>query len=259
MRNAGTLKIRIIPILLLKENRCVKGKQFKDFIDTGNPTTAAKVYDSQKADELIFIDISRDREHRKKLYEIILQTAEECFMPFTVGGGIVDVEEIRKFLELGADKVSINTAAVENPNLIKEGAERFGSQCVVVAIDVKKTESGKYEVYTRNGIKPTGLDPVDWAKEAKALGAGEILLTSIDKEGMRTGYDLELTAKVADALNIPVIANGGVGTTQDLAEGIKLGHASAVAASSIYHFTDQSTIKARGHMKEAGLNVRPQW
>jgi len=253
------LKVRIIPILLLKGGRCVKGVKFKDFRDTGDPITAARVYDSQKADELVFLDITANSEKRPLGFEFASKVSQECFMPFTIGGGITEISQIRKFLEHGADKVSMNTAAVENPQLIKEAAKSFGNQCVVVSIDAKKNEDGKYEVYTKSGQHPTGLSPVEWAKKAEELGAGEILLTSIDREGTRAGYDLELVKKVSDSVKIPLIANGGVGNLKHLAEGISKGHASAVAAASIFHFTDQSTIKARSYLNGAGFNVRPEW
>ncbi len=255
---ASSLKVRIIPVLLLQNNRCVKGVQFTHFRDTGNPVTAARVYDSQKADELVFLDIEATSQERTISYDIAAQVAEQCFMPFTVGGGIKSVEQIRKFLEVGADKIALNTTAIERPALIREAAEQFGSQCVVVSIDVRKKNDG-YEVFTRSGKKETGRDPLEWAQEAQELGAGEILLTSIDREGTRTGYDIELTKTIADALKIPVIANGGVGTLEHLLEGIQKGHASAVALSSMFHFTDQSTIKARAYLHDAGINVRPNW
>ena len=264
------LKKRLIPCLLLKNGRCVKGVQFKDFRDTGHPISNAKIYDSQGADELIFLDINATNEGREPLFDIVRTAAEQCFMPLCAGGGISAVEHIHKMLLAGADKVAINTAAVENPALITEGAKIFGAQCIVVAIDVRKVQEssgspvspaepemgGKYEVFTHSGTKATGMDPVEWAKKAVSLGAGELLVTSIDHEGMRKGYDLELTRAVADAVNAPVIASGGVGSLQDLVDGITLGHASAVSCGSILHFTDQSVIKAKAYMKNAGLDVR---
>lgn len=249
------LKKRLIPCLLLKNGRCVKGVQFKDFRDTGHPISNAKIYDSQGADELIFLDINATNEGREPLFDIVRSAAEQCFMPLCAGGGIASVEHIRKLLLSGADKVSINTAAVENPALIAEGAKIFGAQCIVVAIDVRKA-NGKWEVFTRSGTKATGLGPVEWAKKAVSLGAGELLVTSIDHEGMRQGYDLELTRAVADAVDVPVIASGGVGSLQDLVDGIEKGHASAVSCGSMLHFTDQSIIKAKAFMKNAGLDVR---
>ncbi|MBU1165628.1 imidazole glycerol phosphate synthase subunit HisF [Candidatus Micrarchaeota archaeon] len=259
------LKIRIIPSLLLKEGRCVKGIRFTSFRDTGNPVTAARIYDAQGADELLFIDILASKENRKTLFDIVSRTAEECFMPLCVGGGIKDTDDIRKLLLAGADKISINTAAIENPKFINKAAEIFGNQCIVVSIDVKKSGAGQhsvigsdseYEVFSHCGTKPTGLDPVQWAKQVVEQGAGEILLTSIDQEGTRTGYDLDLLKAVADAVEVPVIASGGVGSLQDFVDGIKKGHASAVSAGSIFHFTDQSIIKARTYLAEAGINVR---
>ncbi len=252
------LKIRIIPSLLLKGGRCVKGVNFTNFRDTGNPVMAARVYDSQKADELVFLDITATNEGKEPLYELAAKVADECFMPFTIGGGIKTIGQIEKLLKCGADKVSINTAAVENPKFITEAAYEFGAQCVVVSVDVKKTQKG-YEVYTHSGTKATGNEPVSFTKKMESLGAGEILLTSIDHEGTNKGYDLELTRSVADALTIPVIAHGGVGNLQHLVDGVRLGHASAVSCASMFHFTDQSTLMARTYMKTAGLNVRPQW
>ncbi|MBI5223481.1 imidazole glycerol phosphate synthase subunit HisF [Candidatus Micrarchaeota archaeon] len=250
------LKIRLIPSLLLREGRCVKGTQFCNFRDTGNPVTAAKIYDAQGADELLFLDITASTQKRNILFDVVGRTADECFMPLCVGGGIRTVEDIRKLLLVGADKVSINTAALDRPEFINEAAQIFGNQCIVVSIDVKQKENGKYEVYSDCGTKARGLDPVKWAKEAVEQGAGEILLTSIDREGTRKGYDLELIRSITNEVEVPVIASGGVGTLQDLVDGIKKGGASAVSAASIFHFTDQSIIKARTYMREAGLDVR---
>jgi cyclase len=250
------LKVRLIPSLLLREGRCVKGVNFTNFRDTGNPVTAAKIYDAQGADELLFLDITASTEKRNILFDIIARTADECFMPLCVGGGIRTIDDIRKLLVVGADKVSINTAAVDKPEFINEAAEVFGNQCIIVAIDVKKHENGGYEVYTNCGTKATGLNPMEWAVESVKQGAGELLLTSIDLEGTRKGYDLELIRKISDSVEVPVIASGGVGSLQDLVDGIIKGHASAVSAASIFHFTDQSIIKARTYMKEAGLDVR---
>ncbi|MFH1394333.1 MAG: glycosyl amidation-associated protein WbuZ [Candidatus Micrarchaeota archaeon] len=249
------LKARIIPSLLLKEGRCVKGVQFCDFRDTGNPVTAAKIYDAQGADELLFLDITASLEKRSVLFDVISRTAAECFMPLCVGGGIRSIEDIRKLLLAGADKVSINTIALENPDFINEAAEIFGNQCIVVSIDARKHD-GRYEVFSHCGTKPTRHEPVEWAKEAVAKGAGELLVTSIDREGTRKGYDLDLIRSVADAVDVPVIASGGVGSLRDFADGINKGHASAVSAASIFHFTDQSIIKARTFMKQAGIDVR---
>lgn len=249
------LRKRLIPALLLKNGRCVKGFQFGNFRDTGHPISNAKIYDSQGADELIFLDITATAENREPMFDIVRSAAEQCFMPLCAGGGVTSVEHMRKLLLSGADKIAINTSAVENPALITEGAKIFGAQCIVVGIDVRRKD-GKYEVYTHSGAKATGLEPVAWAKKAAELGAGEILLTSIDKEGMRQGYDLELTLAVADAVDVPVIASGGAGSLQDLVDGIEKGHASAVSCGSILHFTDQSIIKAKAFMKNAGLDVR---
>ena len=249
------LKKRLIPCLLLRNGRCVKGVQFGNFRDTGHPISNARIYDSQGADELIFLDITATSENRPPLLEIIGKAAEECFMPLCAGGGVRSTDDIRQLLLAGADKVAINTAAVENPGLITEGAEMFGSQCIVVSIDTRKI-NGKYEVFTRSGAMAAGLSAVDWAKKAAELGAGELLVTSIDREGTRSGYDLELTRAIADAVDVPVIASGGAGTVQDLVDGIVQGHASAVSCGSILHFTDQSIIKAKAHMKNAGLDVR---
>lgn len=250
------LKTRLIPTLLLKEGRMIKTKQFDTFRDVGNPTSVAKVYDAQNADELIFLDITATEQKRQILNDIISAVAEECFIPLTVGGGIKSLEDAREILLHGADKVAINTAAVENPQFITDLSNAFGRSTVVVSIDYKKNAAGKNEVYTRRGQTPTGLDPVAWAIEAEKLGAGEILLTCVDKEGTMTGYDLETIRAVADAVKIPIIAHGGVGTVQHLVEGIKDGHASAVAAASIFHFTDQSIFKGHTFMSQAGIPVR---
>lgn len=250
------LKKRLIPILLLKNGRMVKGVKFKDFRDTGDPVTAAKVYDAQTVDELIFLDITASNDNRDILFDIVSRTAEQCFMPLTVGGGVRTVEDMRKLFEAGADKVSINTAAVQRPEFVHEAAEKFGRANIVVSIDAKRIGKGEYEVFSNSGRKPRGINAINWAKLVADQGAGEILITSMDREGTMEGYDLELTRAVADSVSIPVIANGGVGTLQHLVEGITIGHASAVAASSIFHFTDQSPIKARSFMKVAGIDVR---
>ena len=250
------LKVRLIPTLLLKDGRMIKTKQFGAYRDVGNPRTVAKVYYAQKADELIFLDITATQEKRHLLLDIITAVAEECFMPLTVGGGIRTIENARELLSKGADKIAINTAAVERQAFIAELAEAFGVSTVVVSIDFKKNAEGKNEVFVERGTKSTGLDPVMWAKEAERQGAGEILLTSIDREGTMTGYDIDMIRAVADVVSIPVIAHGGVGTIQDLVDGIVLGHASAVSAASLFHFTDQSVFKAHSHMREAGLPVR---
>ena len=250
------LKTRLIPSLLLLDGRCVKGVRFKGFRDVGHPVTAAKVYDAQGADELLFLDIRASQEGRATLLDIVQQTAEQCFMPLTVGGGVRTVDDIRTLLRSGADKVTINTAAVENPELLSRGADKFGVQCIVVSIDYVGRDDGFREVVVGSGTRKTGKSVVDWAVEVEKHGAGEILLTAIDQEGSRAGYDLETVQSVADVVRIPVIASGGVGTLQDLVDGVVDGHASAVAAASIFHFTDQSVIKATSYMQQQGLDVR---
>lgn len=250
------LKTRLIPVLLLRGGRMIKTKQFNHVREVGFPVTAAKIYDAQGADELIFLDIDASADKRRFMLKIIRGVAEACFMPLTVGGGVRTLGDIRELLSAGADKVCVNTAAIENPEFIKKAAERFGDQCIIVSIDAKKNENGEYEVFTCRGTKPTGLNPIDWAKKAESLNAGEIMITSIDREGMMGGYDLELTRAVAEAVSIPVIAHGGAGTLQDLVDVVCKSKVSAVAAASIFHFTDQSPIKAGRFMKEAGLNVR---
>jgi cyclase len=251
------LKRRLIPCLLLKAGRCIKTIRFDSIRDVGNPITAARVYDAQGADELIFLDITASHEGRDILFDLVAQTAEQCFMPLTVGGGVRTVADIRKLLQAGADKVAINTAAVENPAFIREAAGVFGNQCIVVSIDARAQAPGGYEVFTYRATKPTGLDPVEWARQMADFGAGELLITAVDRDGTMEGYDLELIRAVADAVTVPVIASGGCGTLQHLVEGITLAHASAVAAASLFHFTDQSVIKAKSYMKSAGLDVRP--
>ncbi|MFC1723148.1 glycosyl amidation-associated protein WbuZ [Nanoarchaeota archaeon] len=250
------LKLRVIPSLLLKDGRMIKTVNFDNYRDVGDPVTCAKVYDSQGADELIFLDITASVENRSTLLDIVTKTAEQCFMPLAVGGGIKTVDDIRKLLRSGADKVTINTAAVENPDLIREAAEVFGNSTIVVSIDVRKNSCDCYEVFTHRAQKATGLDPVEWAKKAEKLGAGEILITAVDCEGRMEGYDLQLTKAVAEAVGIPVIAHGGAGKLQDLADVLAFGKASAVAAASIFHFTDQSPIKAHSFLESAGFCVR---
>lgn len=232
----------------------VKGVRFADYRDVGHPLTTARVYDAQGADELLFLDISATKEKRQTLFDVVSRTADNCFMPLTVGGGVRTLDDVRALLLAGADKVSINTEAVLRPDFVREAADRFGSQCVVVSIDVKGSLGGR--VWTHAAQTPTVMDPVTWARRVAALGAGEIILTSIDREGTRSGYDLELTRAVADSVDIPVVASGGVGKLDDLVDGIRVGHASAVAAASIFHFTDQSVIKARAYMRQAGLEMR---
>ena len=250
------LKIRIIPCLDVKDGRVVKGVNFVDLIDAGDPVAQARVYDGEGADELCFLDITASVENRDTLYDIVRGTAEQCFMPLTVGGGVRRVEDIRTLLLAGADKVSINTAAIARPEFVAEAARKFGSQCIVVSIDAKALSPGKWEIFTHGGRRRTGIDAVDWAKRVTASGAGEILLTSMDRDGTREGFDLALTRAVADAVTVPVIASGGVGTLDHLVEGIIEGHATAVLAASIFHFGIHSIRQAKAHMKAAGIPVR---
>ncbi len=255
-----SLKIRIIPCLDVKDGRVVKGVNFVDLIDAGDPVEAAAAYDSAGADELCFLDITASHEDRATILDIVERTAERCFMPLTVGGGVRTLEDIRKLLEAGADKVSINTAAVQRREIVREGAEKFGAQCIVVAIDAKKVsgegERARWEIFTHGGRKPTGLDAVDYAREVVSLGAGEILLTSMDRDGTKSGFDIELTRAIADAVSVPVIASGGVGSLDHLVEGVKDGHASAVLAASIFHFGTHTIGEAKRHMAAAGIPVR---
>lgn len=250
------LKHRIIPILLLKNGRLVKTIKFGDYRDVGDPVKTAMIYDAQRADELMFLDIDASEQNRGTLLDIVRQVSEECFMPLGVGGGIRSIEEIRRLLQSGADKVVINTAAVENPELIREAAQLFGSSNIVVSIDVKEAGAGKYEVYTHGGSKATGWEPIAWAAEVEKLGAGEILLTSIDRDGTMQGLDIALIRVVADAISVPLICAGGVGKIDDFQKGYEEGHASAVGAGSIFHFTDQSIIKTRRHLVNVGVSVR---
>ena len=254
------LKTRIIPCLDVKDGRVVKGINFVDLVDAGDPVEAASAYDAAGADELCFLDITATHENRGTIFDIVERTAARCFMPLTVGGGVRVVEDIRKLLEAGADKVSINSAAVTRREFVREAAEKFGSQCVVVAIDAKRVsaagEKDRWEIFTHGGRKPTGLDAVDFAREVASLGAGEILLTSMDRDGTKSGFDIALTRAVADAVTIPVIASGGVGTLDHLVAGVKEGHASAVLAASIFHFGTFTIGQAKQRMAEAGIAVR---
>ncbi|MCB2106942.1 MAG: imidazole glycerol phosphate synthase subunit HisF [Rhodobacteraceae bacterium] len=250
------LKVRVIPCLDVKDGRVVKGVNFVDLVDAGDPVAQAKVYDAEGADELCFLDITASHEDRDTLYEVVAHTAEQCFMPLTVGGGVRTVEDIRKLLLAGADKVSINTAAVKTPEFVKTAAEKFGSQCIVVAIDAKQTGPGKFEIFTHGGRNPTGIDAVTWAQRMVDYGAGEILLTSMDRDGTKVGYNIPLTRAVADAVKVPVIASGGVGTLDHLVEGVRDGHASAVLAASIFHFGTYSIRAAKDRLAAAGLPVR---
>jgi imidazole glycerol-phosphate synthase subunit HisF len=250
------LKMRVIPCLDVKDGRTVKGVNFVDLVDAGDPVEQATLYDREGADELCFLDITASAENRATLYDAVRRTAEQCFMPLTVGGGVRVVEDIRRLLLAGADKVSINTAAVARPEFVREGAEKFGSQCIVVAIDAKATAPGRWEVFTHGGRRATGIDAVAWAGRMAELGAGEILLTSMDRDGTKSGFDIPLTRAVADAVMIPVIASGGVGTLDHLVEGIRDGHATAVLAASIFHFGTHRIADAKAHLAAAGIAVR---
>jgi len=251
-----TLKTRIIPCLDVKDGRVVKGVNFVDLVDAGDPVEAAKAYDAAGADELCFLDITASHEDRGILFDIVSRTAEACFMPLTVGGGVRTVEDIRKLLLAGADKASIMTAAVHRRDFVREAAEKFGAQCIVVAIDAKQVSAQRWEVFTHGGRNATGIDAIAYAREVASLGAGEILLTSMDRDGAKTGFDLALTRRVADAVSIPVVASGGVGTLDHLVEGVSEGHASAVLAASIFHFGTYTIPQAKAHMAAAGLKMR---
>jgi imidazoleglycerol phosphate synthase, cyclase subunit len=251
------LKMRVIPCLDVKDGRVVKGVNFVDLVDAGDPVEQAKLYDRAGADELTFLDITASHENRDTIYDVVRRTAEACFMPLTVGGGVRQVEDIRKLLLAGADKVSINTAAVRRPEFVREAAGKFGSQCIVVAIDAKQTGPGTFEIFTHGGRNATGIDAVAWARRMVEYGAGEILLTSMDRDGTKQGFNLALTRAVADAVTVPVIASGGVGTLDHLVEGIRDGHATAVLAASIFHFGTYTIAQAKAHMAAAGIPVRP--
>jgi cyclase len=251
------LKTRIIPCLDVADGRVVKGVNFVDLVDAGDPVEAAKAYDASGADELCFLDILATEDNRATMYDLVTRTAEQCFMPLTVGGGVRSAEDVRKLLLAGADKVSFNSAAVARPEVVAEAADRFGSQCIVVAIDAKTTSPGKWEIFTHGGRRATGIDAVAFARTVAARGAGEILLTSMDRDGTRQGFNIPLTRAIADAVDIPVIASGGVGTLDHLVEGITEGHASAVLAASIFHFGTFTIGQAKAHMAAAGIPVRP--
>ncbi len=251
------LTTRIIPCLDVKDGRVVKGVGFVNLCDAGDPVEVAGIYDREGADELCFLDITASHENRKTIINVVMQTAARVFMPLTVGGGVRTLEDIRVLLNAGADKVSINTTAVQRPEFVREAAQRFGTQCIVVAIDAKRSEqSGHWEVFTHGGRKSTGLDAVEWAQRMKQYGAGEILLTSMDQDGRQNGYDLALTAAVSERLTIPVIASGGVGTLEHLYDGLVTGRADAVLAASIFHFGTHTIQQAKTYLRERGVPVR---
>ncbi|MDF1794752.1 MAG: imidazole glycerol phosphate synthase subunit HisF [Thalassobaculaceae bacterium] len=250
------LKVRVIPCLDVKDGRVVKGVNFVDLVDAGDPVEQAKLYDAEGADELCFLDITASHEDRDTIFDVIARTAEQCFMPLTVGGGVRTVEDIRKLLLAGADKVSINTAAVTNPDFVRQAALKFGSQCITVAVDAKSVGGGRFEVFTHGGRNATGLDAVAWAQQMAEYGAGEILLTSMDRDGTKQGFDIPLTRAISDAVPVPVIASGGVGTLDHLVAGVRDGHASAVLAASIFHFGTYRIGEAKAAMAAAGLPMR---
>jgi imidazole glycerol-phosphate synthase subunit HisF len=248
--------MRVIPCLDVKDGRVVKGVNFVDLVDAGDPVAQARFYDREGADELCFLDITASAEERDTLCDVVRRTAEECFMPLTVGGGVRTIEDIRRLLLAGADKVAINTAAVARPEFVREAAEKFGSQCIVAAIDAKQAQGDRWGVFTHGGRRPTGIDAIDWACRLADYGAGEILLTSMDRDGTKTGFDIALTRAVADAVRVPVIASGGVGTLDHLVEGIRDGHATAVLAASIFHFGTYRVSEAKAWLEARGIPVR---
>ena len=251
------LSVRIIPCLDVHEGRVVKGVNFVNLIDAGDPVEQAKAYEKQGADELTFLDITASSDNRNTMIDVVERTASECFMPLTVGGGLRNVENIRDMLNAGADKVSLNTAAVANPDLIDQASSKFGNQCIVVAIDAKRVKDEKrWEVFTHGGRRPTGIDAIEWAKKVVSLGAGEILLTSMDADGTKAGYDNDLNRAVSDAVSVPVIASGGAGTLDHLADALQTGGANAVLAASIFHFGTYSIRQAKEHLRKRGLPVR---
>jgi len=249
-------KVRVIPCLDVKDGRVVKGINFVNLRDAGDPVEAAIAYDAAGADELCFLDITATHENRGIMLDVVRRTAEACFMPLTVGGGVRTIDDIKALLRSGADKVSINSAAVARREFVKEGAEKFGEQCIVVAIDAKRVGSDRWEIFTHGGRKSTGIDAIEYAQEVVSLGAGEILLTSMDRDGTRTGFDLPLTQAIADSVPVPVIASGGVGNLDHLVDGIRQGHATAVLAASIFHFGEYTIRQAKDHMVRAGLPMR---
>jgi len=249
------LKSRLIPCLDVKDGRVVKGVNFENLIDAGDPVAQAKFYFEEGADELCFLDIAASQENRGVMLEMVKKVAEVCFIPFTVGGGVRQLQDFADLLHCGADKISVNSAAIKNPELITEAARKFGSQCVVVAIDAKKNSAGNYEIFTHGGKNPTGIDAVNWAKKVQELGAGEILLTSMDQDGTKAGYDLELIKKITSAVSIPVIASGGVGNLQHLADGLNAG-ASAILAASIFHFRTATIKEAKDFLRQKNLAIR---
>lgn len=250
------LKTRIIPCLDVANGRVVKGVNFVDLVDAGDPVEAARAYDLAGADELCFLDINATHENRGVMFDLVRRSAQECYIPLTVGGGVRTVEDVRRLLLAGADKVSFNSAAVSDPDVVEKAADRFGSQCIVVAIDAKTVQPGKWEIFTHGGRQKTGIDALEFAQMMAAKGAGEILLTSMDRDGTRAGFNLALTRAVSDCVDIPVIASGGVGTLDHLVEGVKTGKASAVLAASIFHFGIHTIGEAKAHMANAGINVR---
>ena len=250
------LKARVIPCLDVKDGRVVKGVNFVDLVDAGDPVEAAKAYDAAGADELCFLDITASHERRGILLDVVRRTAEQCFMPVTVGGGVRTLDDVRQLLLAGADKVSINTAAVRDPDFVRAASEKFGAQCIVIAIDAKQVGDGAWQIFTHGGREPTGIDALDYAEKVVARGAGEILLTSMDRDGTRRGFDIDLTRAIAERVSVPVIASGGVGTLDHLVEGVAQGHADAVLAASIFHFGEHTIMEAKRHMAKAGIAVR---
>jgi len=255
------LKVRVIPCLDVKDGRVVKGVNFVNLRDAGDPVEAASAYDEAGADELCFLDITASHENRDTIFDVVERTAERCFMPLTVGGGVRKLDDVRKLLEAGADKVSINTVAVKDRDFVRAAAEKFGAQCIVVAIDAKRVAAGKargprFEIFTHGGREPTGIEAIAYAEEVVGLGAGEILLTSMDRDGTRAGFDILLTRAIANAVTVPVIASGGVGSLQDLVDGVREGHASAVLAASIFHYGEHTIGEAKRFMAGAGVPVR---